>query len=134
LNVHWASNCKNTDNVRFERDVEGFMLTATEFASRAEPLLGATRKAELGEVVVFTDNRSDAASILEYVFTQPAPAITLPQEFARGAGVQEVIETHQSQIESIEGRHRARFGDVVRRHRIPQSEWRSFSQWSTSVL
>jgi len=123
------------------------MLTATEFASRAEPVLGATRKPELGEVVVFTDNRSDAASILEFagllaeengarlinVFTQPAPAITLPQEFARGAGIHEVIETHQSQLESIEGRHRARFGDVVRRHRIPQAEWRSFSQWSTEV-
>ena len=116
------------------------MLTATEFASRAEPLLGATRKPELGEVVVFTDNRSDAARILEFVgllaegmvrlinvFTQPAPAITLPQEFARSAGIQEVIETHQSQLESIEGRHPARFGDVVRRHRIPQAEWRSFS-------
>ena len=123
------------------------MLTATEFASHAEPLLGTTLKPELGEIVVFTDNRSDAASILEFagllaeengarlvnVFTQPAPAVTLQQEFARGAGIQEVIETHQPQLESIEGRHRARFDDVVRRHGIPRPEWRSLSQWSTEV-
>ena len=35
------------------------MLTATEFACHAEP-------PKLGEIVVFTDNRSDAASILEF--------------------------------------------------------------------
>ncbi len=35
------------------------MLTATEFACHAEP-------PKLREIVVFTDNRSDAASILEF--------------------------------------------------------------------
>jgi nucleotide-binding universal stress UspA family protein len=129
------------------------MSTATEFMSRctapnlAEPVPRTTSKPELGEIVVFTDNRSDAPNILEFagllaeengarlisVFTLPAPAVTLPQEFARGTGIREVIETHQSQLDSIEGRQRARFDDVVRRHRIPQPEWRSLSQWSTEV-
>ena len=116
------------------------MLTATEFAPHAEP-------PNLGEIVVFTDNRSDAASVLEFagllaeengarlinVFIQPPPAVTPPQEFARGEGIREVIETHESQLESIEGRHRARFDEVVRRHGIPRPEWRSLSQWSTEV-
>ena len=116
------------------------MLTTTEFAPHAE-------RPKLGEIVVFTDNRSDAASILEFagllaeengarlinVFIQPDPPVTPPQTFARGTGIQEVIETHQSQLESIEGRQRARFDDVVRRHGIPRPEWRSLSQWSTEV-
>ena len=129
------------------------MTTATEFASQgtatnlAEPLPRTATKPQLSEIVVFTDNRSDAASILEFagllgeengarlinVFIQSAPAVTLPQEFARGAGIREVIGTHQSQLESIEGRERARFDDVARRHGIPRPEWRSLSQWSTEV-
>jgi nucleotide-binding universal stress UspA family protein len=115
----------------------------------SEPVFPTTGKGavELGEIVVFTDNRSDAASILEFagllaeengarlinVFIQPAPAITPPQTFARGTLIQDVIETHQSQLESIEGRQRARFDNVVRRHGIPASEWRSVSHWSTEV-
>jgi nucleotide-binding universal stress UspA family protein len=97
--------------------------------------------------VVFTDNRSDPASILEFaglvaeangarlinVFIQPASAVTLPQTFARGTGIQDVIETHQSQLESIEGRQQARFDDVVRRHGISRPEWRTLSRWSTEV-
>jgi nucleotide-binding universal stress UspA family protein len=97
--------------------------------------------------VVFTDNRSDAAIILEFagllaeengarlinVFMQPAPAVTPPETFARGTGIRDVIETHRSQLESIEWRQRARFDDVVRRHGIPRTEWRSLSHWSTEV-
>ena len=129
------------------------MLTATAFASQytapdlAERLPRTARKPELGEIVVFTDNRMDAASILEFagllaeengarlisVFVQPSPTVTPPQTFARGTGIQDVIETHQLQLESIEGRQRARFEDVVRRHGIPRSEWRSLSHWSTEV-
>lgn len=123
------------------------MRTATEFASHAELLPRDTTKPKLSEIAVFTDNRSDAASILEFagllaeengarlidVFVQPAPVASTPQEFARGEGIREVIETHQSQLESMEGRQRARFDDVVRRHGIPRPEWKSLSQWSTEV-
>jgi nucleotide-binding universal stress UspA family protein len=129
------------------------MLTATEFMSQctAPNLAGAlprtTRKPELGEIVVFLDHRSEAASILEFasllaeengarlisVFVQPSPTVTPPQTFARGTGIQEVIENLQSELESIKGRQRARFDDVVRRHGIPWSEWRSLSRWSTEV-
>jgi nucleotide-binding universal stress UspA family protein len=129
------------------------MLTATELVSRrtapnlAEPLSRTSGKPELSEIVVFTDNGSDAASMLEFtgllaedyvarlidVFIEPAPAITSPQTFARGALMQEVIETRQSKLESIEGRHRARFDKVVRRHGIPSAEWRSLSHWNTEV-
>jgi nucleotide-binding universal stress UspA family protein len=103
--------------------------------------------ATLVEIVVFTDNRSEAPSILEFagqladengarlisVFIQPAPAVTPQETFALGAGIREVIETHQSQIESIEGRHRSLFENVVRRHGISGSEWRSLSHWSSEV-
>ncbi|HEX8881109.1 MAG TPA: universal stress protein, partial [Candidatus Acidoferrum sp.] len=129
------------------------MLTATEFMSQciapnlAEPLPRTTSKPELGEIVVFIDHRSEATSILEFagllaeengarlisVFVQPSPTATLPQTFARGTGIKDVIERQQSQLESIEGRQRARFDDVVRRHGILRSEWRAVSHWSTEV-
>jgi hypothetical protein len=74
-------------------------------------------KTRTGEIVAFIDNRSEAASILEFagllaeengarlisVFIQPALALTPPESFARGTGIQDVIKTHQSQLESIEG-------------------------------
>ena len=135
------------DSIKFQLDLEGFMRTATEFASHAELLPRSTSKPKLAEIVVFTDNQSDAASILEFAgllaeengarlinaFIQPPPPVTVPQEFARGEGIREVIETHQSQLESIEGRQRARFDDGVRRHGVPRPEWRSLSEWSTEV-
>jgi len=82
------------------------MSTGIEFMSQctasnlAEPVPRTTSKPELGEILVFTDNRSEAASVLEFagllaeengarlisVFTQPAPAVTPPQTFARGNG------------------------------------------------
>jgi nucleotide-binding universal stress UspA family protein len=129
------------------------MFTGTEFMSQctapnlAEPVPRTTSKPELGEIVVFTDNRSEAASILEFagllaeengarlisVFIQPLPELTVPQTFARGTGIREVIETQRSQLEGIEARHRALFEDVVRRYGIPRSEWRSLSHWSGEV-
>src|SRR5258708_13019580 len=101
------------------------MLTPTEFVSQwtapdlAGPLPLATSKPGLGEIVVFIDHRSEAASILEFagllakenharlinVFIEPAPAVTPPQTFPRGAGIQDVIETHQSQLDRIQSRH-----------------------------
>ena len=114
-----------------------------------EPVARTTGKgaAELGEIVVFTENRSDPASILEFagllaeensarlinVFIQPDPAVTPPQTFARGSGIQDVIDTHQSQLESTEARHRALFEGIVRRYGISRSEWRSLSHWSSEV-
>jgi hypothetical protein len=129
------------------------MSTGTEFVSQctapnlAEPVPRTSSKAELGEILVFTDNRSEAASILEFagllaeengarlisVFTQPAPAVTPPQTFARGTGIRKVIEEQDSQLESIEARHRAVFEGIVRRYGISRSEWRSLSHWSSEV-
>jgi hypothetical protein len=130
------------------------MLTKTELLSRfaapnlAEPLLATASKPRLAEITVFTDNQSDAAGILEFagllaeengarlidVFIRPAPPVTPPQEFARGAAIREVIESHESQLESIEARQRARFDNVVRRHGIQRPEWRSLSQWSSVIF
>ena len=129
------------------------MVTATAFVPQhtppnlAETFPHSTSKPELAEIVVFTDNRSDTASSLEFagllaeengarlinVFIQPAPVITPPHTFVRGTAIRHVIETHQSQLESIERGQRVRFDDVVRRHRIPRPEWRSLSRWSTEV-
>jgi nucleotide-binding universal stress UspA family protein len=103
---------------------------------------------QLGEIVVFTDDRSETASILEFagllaeehgarlisVFMQPAPAINPPETFARGTGIREVIEAHDSELEGIEAHHRALFDDIARRHGIrSRSEWRSLSHWSSEV-
>jgi nucleotide-binding universal stress UspA family protein len=129
------------------------MFTGTELMSQctasnlAELVPRAASKPELGEIVVFTDNRSEAASILEFagllaeengarlisVFIQPLPKLTVPQTFAVGTGIREVIETQRSQLEGTEARHRALFEDVVRRHGILRSEWRSLSYWSSEV-
>jgi nucleotide-binding universal stress UspA family protein len=104
--------------------------------------------AELGEIVVFTDDRSETAGILEFagllaeehgarlisVFKQPAPTVTTAQSFARGTGTREVIEAHDSELEEVEAQHRAQFDDIVRRHGIrSRSEWRSLSHWSSEV-
>jgi nucleotide-binding universal stress UspA family protein len=129
------------------------MITATESVPRhaapnlAKPLPRATARPELSEIVLFTDSRSDTAGILEFagllaedngarlidVFIQPGPAISSPQEFARGTLMHEVIYTHESELETIEERQQAQFESVVRRRAIPGSEWRSLSHWSTEV-
>jgi nucleotide-binding universal stress UspA family protein len=129
------------------------MFTGTEFMSQctasnlAEPIPRTASKPELGEILVFTDNRSEAANILEFasllaeengarlisVFMQPEPAITPAETFARGKGMLSVIEVHRAELEGIETHHRALFEDVVRRHGIPRSEWRSLSHWRTEV-
>jgi hypothetical protein len=102
--------------------------------------------AGLGEIVVFIDGRAETAGILEFagvlaqehgarltaVFMQPEPAVTPPETFARGKGMQSVIEAHRTQLEGIEADHRARFENIVRRHGIP-SEWRSLPFLSSEV-
>jgi nucleotide-binding universal stress UspA family protein len=93
---------------------------------------------KIGEIVVFVDGRGETAGILEFagvlaqeygahltaVFMEPLPASTLPEMFARGQGIQSVIEVHQAQLKGIEAVHRARFEGIVRRHGL-RSEWRS---------
>jgi nucleotide-binding universal stress UspA family protein len=116
--------------------------------SPPEPGLFSTdkRSADLREIVVFIDGRTEATGILEFagilaqehgarlssVFIQPEPAATPTEMFARGEGILNVIEVHQAQIEGIEANHRAQFEDIVRRHEI-RSEWRSLPYLSSEV-
>jgi nucleotide-binding universal stress UspA family protein len=102
--------------------------------------------AELGEIVVFVEGGTPTAGILEFagvlaqehgarligVFMQPEPAVTPAEMFARGKGIGNVIEAHQSQLEEIEADHRSLFEAVVRRHEI-RSEWRSSPYLNSDV-
>jgi nucleotide-binding universal stress UspA family protein len=102
--------------------------------------------AELAEIVVFIDGRTEAASILEFAgvlaeehgsrlvvaFMQPAPTVTPAQSFARGKGIAEVIAVQDAQLESIEANYRTQFEDTVRRHGI-RSEWTSLPHLSPEV-
>jgi nucleotide-binding universal stress UspA family protein len=110
------------------------------------PLSIGKGTAELGEIVVFIDGRTETTGILEFagilaqeqgarlisVFMQPEPTATLPEMFARGEGILEVIEVHQAQTERLEAKHRAQFEDFVRRHEI-RSEWRSLPYLSSEL-
>jgi nucleotide-binding universal stress UspA family protein len=103
--------------------------------------------AEIGEIVVFIDGRTEAAGILQFagelaeehgahligVFMQPEAVVTPPQTFARGKGIPKVIEAHEAQLEGIEAEHRALFEDIARRHGI-RSEWRSLPHLSSDVV
>ncbi len=112
------------------------------------PLSIGKGTAELGEIVVFIDGRTESAGILEFasvlaeehgarlisVFMQPEPTVTPAETFARGKGMQSTIEVHQAQLERIEADHRAQFEDLVRRHGIRlESEWRSLPYLSSEV-
>jgi nucleotide-binding universal stress UspA family protein len=104
--------------------------------------------AQLGEIVVFIDGRTETAGILEFagvlaeehgarlisVFIQPQPAATSPEMFARGKGILEVIDAHRAQLKGIEADYRALFEDIVRRHGVrSESEWRSLPHLSSEV-
>jgi nucleotide-binding universal stress UspA family protein len=103
-------------------------------------------RAGLGEIVVFIDGQTETAGILEFagglaqehsarltgVFMQPEPAATPAETFARGKGMQSVIQVHRAELERIEADHRARFEAIVRHHEI-RSEWRSLPYLSTEV-
>ena len=70
------------------------------------PLSSDKGVAELGEIVVFIDGRTETTGILEFasvlaqehgahligVFMQPEAEITPPETFARGKGIPKVIE------------------------------------------
>jgi nucleotide-binding universal stress UspA family protein len=110
------------------------------------PLSIGKGTAELREIVVFIDGSAETAGILEFagmlaqehgarlinVFMQPEPTVTPAETFARGKGMQSMIEAHQAQLDGIEADHRAKFDDIVRRHGI-RSEWRSLPYLSSEV-
>lgn len=113
-----------------------------------EATLKTEKRAELGEIVVFIDGHIKTPTILEFagvlaeehgarliaVFLQPGPTLTTAQEFARGAGMREVMEVHQKEIEGIEAHYRALFENIVRRRGVQSgSEWRSLSRWGSDV-
>src|SRR5260370_11738651 len=101
------------------------MAEQTRWSMGLEPPLSSTdkRNADLGDIVVFVDGQSETTGILEFagvlaqehgahltaVFMQPEPALTLPETFAQGKGIREVMDAHQAQLEQIEGHHRALF-------------------------
>jgi len=124
------------------------MFTGTEFMSQctasnlAEPIPRTASKPELGEILVFTDNRSEAANILEFasllaeengarlisVFMQPEPAITPAETFARGKGMLSVIEVHRAELEGIETHHRLYSRTLWRRTIAVGCSWRNTTE------
>jgi nucleotide-binding universal stress UspA family protein len=108
--------------------------------------LSIGKGAGLGEIVVFIDGHTETAGILEFagilaqehgarlisVFMQPEPTVTPAETFARGKGMETIIEVHQAQLERIETERRAQFEGIVRRHGI-RSEWRSLPYLSSEV-
>src|SRR5258708_30593499 len=126
------------------------MANKQSVSSSPEPTLLSIGKgaAELREIVVFIDGRTETPGILEFagilaqehgarlisVFMQPEPTVTPAETCARGKGMESTIEVHQAQLERIEADHRAQFEDIVRRHGIrPESEWRSLAYLSSEV-
>jgi nucleotide-binding universal stress UspA family protein len=121
-------------------------LTTASIGDRGEMLIVEPYKAELREIVVFVDARAEATGILEFtgalaqehgahligVFIQPEAAMTPSESFARGTGIQDVIDAHRARFERIEAEHRALFEEIVRRQGI-RSEWRSVSYLSSDV-
>src|SRR6266853_4065851 len=106
------------------------------------------REAPLREIVVFIAGHNKAGGILEFagelaeehgarligVFLQPEPTITPAETFARGTGMQSLIEVHRVQVKRIDADYRALFRDIVRRHGLPpDSEWRSLPHFSSEV-
>jgi nucleotide-binding universal stress UspA family protein len=120
-------------------------LSTADTGDRAE-LVVEPYKAELREIVVFVDGRTEAEGILEFagvlaqehgahligVFIQPEPSVTRAETFARGTGILGVIESHRAQLEAIEADHRTLFEAIVRRQGI-RSEWRSLSYSNSDV-
>jgi nucleotide-binding universal stress UspA family protein len=112
------------------------------------PLSMGKGTAELREIVVFIDGRTETANIVNFaatlaqehsarlisVFMQPEPTVTTAETFARGKGMRSTIDVHQAQLERIEADYRAQFEEVVRRHGIrTESEWRSLPYLSSEV-
>jgi len=121
-------------------------LIIASVGDRGETLIVEPYKAELKEIVVFVDAAGEATGILEFagalaqehgahligVFIQPESPMTPSESFARGTGMQGVIEAHRARVERIEAEHRVLFEEIVRRQRI-RSEWRAVSCLSSDV-
>ena len=102
--------------------------------------------ADLTEIVVFLNGRTEGVSVLEFssvlaeehgahligVFMQPEAPFTMLDMFARGAAIQDVIKERQAELQKIESDYRARFEDIAHRHGIP-SEWRLSPHLSSDV-
>ena len=100
----------------------------------------------LGEIVVFLEGRADTKAILEFaggiaeeqgarlvsVFLQPAAASTTAETFARGKGMDRVVDKQQARLDDIEEQHRAQFEHIVRHHGL-RSEWRSLPRFGSEV-
>jgi nucleotide-binding universal stress UspA family protein len=100
----------------------------------------------LREIVVFIRGGGTATGVLDFAgalakehgarligaFVQPEPPLTTAESFARGKGIQEVSDVHQSKLEDVEAGYRATFDKVVR-HNGLRSEWRSLSHFSSDV-
>ena len=122
--------------------------TQSTWSPRSEPddLTRERGGSGFGEIVVFIDGCVGTEGILEFtsalaeshgtrlicVFMQPQPTITPAETFARGKGMQAVMEVHRAELEAVEAEHRALFERIVRRHGI-QSEWRSLPYMSSEV-
>ena len=119
---------------------------STSFLPGPAPLTLGKGTVGRNEIVVFLDGHIEPAGILEFagilarehdarlisVFMQPEAAATPAQTFARGKGMDRVIEVHRAQLEKIEADYRAEFEVVVHRHGI-RSEWRSLPHLSSEV-
>jgi nucleotide-binding universal stress UspA family protein len=115
-------------------------------SAQAGPAPLDTGATAIREIVVFLEGRGEAADILEFasgiaeeqgarlisVFVQPEPGATPAEMFARGEGINSVIDDQQARLDKVEAKHRAQFEDIVRRHGI-RSEWRSLPHFSSEV-
>src|SRR5258708_12835164 len=102
--------------------------------------------AELAEIVVFVDGRTETAGIFEFsgvlaqehgahliaVFMQPGPIVSPSETFARGKAIFDVIEAQRTQLEGVEASHRPQFEDMVRRPAI-RSELTSFPYLASAL-
>src|SRR5260370_38807843 len=102
-------------------------------ARERAPLSIGKGAAELREIVVFIDGRTETPGILEFagllaqehgarlisVFMPPGPTVTPPETFARGKGMQSTIEVRHAQLDRIAADPRPQFEDTLRRHAIP---------------
>ena len=122
------------------------MAKAQSASREPAPLSMDIASAALGEIVVFLDGQSGAGGILKFtgelakdhgarligVFVQPEPAVTRAETFARGKGIEKVVDTQISKVAEIEAEYRTLFEKVVRQHGL-RSEWRSLTHFNTEV-
>lgn len=122
------------------------MANAQSSSAQQAPMALDLASGALREIVVFIDGSAAATPILQFagalakehaarligMFVQPAPALTKAESFARGKGIREVMEVHDSQVEGVEAGYRAAFEKVVHHHGL-QSEWKSLPHFSSEI-